>query len=432
MLRTLLTRSLVVTTLGLALAGCVADEPSIDDHLDSVTDDIDIAIRPGVFIPPIICNSIDEQFAADGGAATYGAVMGADVAVAGGTVRNYERGSIYQKGCALSVLGPLRDGFDGLGGPGGLLGWPNASGRTRADGVQYVGFDIGTLFYTAATGAHETHGSIKAKWVAMGGFAAKVGIPTTDERATPGGRYNDFQRGSIYWSGATGAFEVEGSILGKYRALGDSGSFLGFPVTDESVAADGAGRFNHFQGGSIYWSGASGAWSVRGVIRDTWNGTGGVTGTLGYPVSDETPSTDGTALLSRFQRGTICYTIATGATTVKGVGESCNKPAPVCTPTNHNFCCVGNVRQDLTKTGCSRDEARHKFETEGPHCAGILFDTSCASACTVHDICFVCTGTYLGVAGQGCFANDARASAFAHFQAYYGSTCTSLTEVPCY
>jgi hypothetical protein len=169
---------------------------------------------------------------------------------------------------------------------------------------------------------------------------------------------------------------------------------------------------------------------VKGAIREKWDATGGVTGSLGYPVSDEMSSTDGTALLSRFQHGTICYTGAGGAV-VKGVGESCNKPAPVCTPTSWSFCCVGNVREDLTKTGCTRDEARHKFETDGPHCAGLLFDTGCASACTVKDICFRCAGTDLGVAGQGCFANDARASAFAHFQAYYGMTCSSLIEMPC-
>jgi uncharacterized protein with LGFP repeats len=433
MLRTLLNRSLVVTTLGLTLAGCVAEAPEAED-VDSVTGDIDITIRPGIVVPPVLpCYSIDEQFDADGGAATFGAPTGAELATSDGlgTYRNYERGSIYRKRCALSVLGGLRDGFQRLGGPTSFLGWPNSSGRTRSDGVQYLGFDTATILYTAPTGAHEIHGSIKVKWLALGGFTSRLGVPLTDETATPGGRYNDFQRGSIYWSPATGALEIEGAIRDKWRALGAGGGFLGFPVTDETATADGVGRFNHFEGGSIFWSGASGAWSVKGSIRDKWNALGGVSSSLGYPVSDEMPSSDGTALLSRFQHGTICYTGTDGAV-VKELGASCNKPAPACTPTSWSFCCVGSVREDLTKTGCTRDEARHKFETDGPHCAGFLYDTSCASACTVKDYCFRCAGTYLDVAGQGCFANDARPSAFAHFAAYYGMSCSSLEEIACY
>jgi len=50
------------------------------------------------------------------------------------------------------------------------------------------------------------------------------------------------------------AFEVHGDIRKKYDALGGPGGPLGLPLTDETATPDGVGRFNHFQGGSIYWT----------------------------------------------------------------------------------------------------------------------------------------------------------------------------------
>ena len=50
------------------------------------------------------------------------------------------------------------------------------------------------------------------------------------------------------------AFEVHGDIRKKYDVLGGPGGPLGLPLTDETATPDGVGRFNHFQGGSIYWT----------------------------------------------------------------------------------------------------------------------------------------------------------------------------------
>jgi uncharacterized protein with LGFP repeats len=38
------------------------------------------------------------------------------------------------------------------------------------------------------------------------------------------------------------------------------------PISDETGVANGGGRFNDFQGGSIYWSPVSGAHEVRGGL----------------------------------------------------------------------------------------------------------------------------------------------------------------------
>jgi hypothetical protein len=82
--------------------------------------------------------------------------------------------------------------------------------------------------------------------------------------------------------------EVHGAILATSQELGAESSFLGYPVIDESGTPDGIGRFNHFQAGSIYWTPATGAHEVHGLIRDYWSAHGWErNAALGYPISDE-------------------------------------------------------------------------------------------------------------------------------------------------
>ena len=115
---------------------------------------------------------------------------------------------------------------------------------------------------------------IDVKYAQLGGAAGFLGAPTTAENTAPDGvgRYRHYQGGSVYWSPATGAHEVHGDIRGKWASLGWERSFLGYPLTDETTTPDGVGRYNHFQGGSIYWTPSTRAWEVHGAIRGLWAG----------------------------------------------------------------------------------------------------------------------------------------------------------------
>ncbi len=116
-----------------------------------------------------------------------------------------------------------------------------------------------------------------------------LGAPTSDEFKTPNknGAGQHFEGGSIYWSPATGAHEIHGSIKDKWASLGWENSFLGFPVTDETTTPDGFGRFNFFEGGAIYYHPHLGTFAVPRLIADVWKKEGWEKGKLGYPVSDE-------------------------------------------------------------------------------------------------------------------------------------------------
>lgn len=203
---------------------------------------------------------------------------------------------------AADVLNSVSTFITGIGEHGGRAAFP---GVIRMN-LDHIAACVRTGF--------RVYGAIGEKYAALGGASGLLGAALTDETATPDGigRYNHFQNGSIYWTQKTGAFEVHGAIRDKWAAMGWERSFLGYPITDETGAPDGKGRFNHFQHGSIYWSPKTGAHEVHGSIRDHWASLGWERSALGYPVSDETDRSGG-GRSSRFQGGAIHWTPERGA-----------------------------------------------------------------------------------------------------------------------
>jgi uncharacterized protein with LGFP repeats len=120
--------------------------------------------------------------------------------------------------------------------------------------------------------------------------------------------------GAVYWSSATGAWAVHGTIGVRYDALGAAGSALGLPRTDEKATPDGRGRYHGFQSGSIYFSPATGAWPVRGPILTRWGQLGYERSSLGYPKGDQRAVTGGQR--QDFERGYLRLNTSTGVVTV--------------------------------------------------------------------------------------------------------------------
>ncbi|WP_394827275.1 peptidoglycan DD-metalloendopeptidase family protein [Pendulispora albinea] len=170
---------------------------------------------------------------------------------------------------------------------------------------------------TCPGGKGATIGAINVKYRELGACDSVLGAPMTNELTTPDtrGRYNVFERGSIYWTAATGAHEVHGLIRDKWRDLKWETGHLGYPITDEFTPPDGQGRFNVFEGGSIYWTPWTGAHEVRGAIRDRWRDEGWEAGRLGYPTSDEYDV--GGDRQSDFEHGSIQWIRATNQTKVQ-------------------------------------------------------------------------------------------------------------------
>ena len=159
-------------------------------------------------------------------------------------------------------------------------------------------------------------GAIGAKYRALGGCGSVLGVPRSEEQRTPdgAGRYSVFDRGSIYWTEALGAFEVHGVIRDLWKELGWEPGVLGYPVSDEIATPDRQGRFSVFERGSVYWTEATGAHEVLGMIRDKWSTLEWEKGPLGYPISGEYDIPGGRR--SDFQHGSISWNASTQAVTV--------------------------------------------------------------------------------------------------------------------
>ncbi|HEX8048840.1 LGFP repeat-containing protein [Rhizobium sp.] len=156
---------------------------------------------------------------------------------------------------------------------------------------QTVVHHIGDTVSVSASGALVSLISFQKAVDAITQKAASLGLSTANvgsvvEGVTGGyvGRFSDMD---IYYSVETGAHEVHGDIRAKYNVLGGPGGLLGLPVTDEEPTPDLIGRFNHFTGGSIYWTQHTGPMSVRGQIKDLWATMGSENSELGYPVTDQ-------------------------------------------------------------------------------------------------------------------------------------------------
>ena len=211
----------------------------------------------------------------------------------------------YYNGCqpGWSCWGPryqtYSDGYRlAISEPPGGLGFWGAAGGTRCGNSP------------AAVG------EIEKKYLALGGCGSVLGAPVNEERGTPDnvGRYSVFERGSIYWTPQLGAHEVHGEIRDKWAAVGWETGLLGYPITDETKTPDGVGRYNVFEKGSIYWSPQTGAHEVHGRIRDAYKTAGWEAGSLGYPTSDEYAVTGGKR--SDFQNGSITWTESTDSTSI--------------------------------------------------------------------------------------------------------------------
>lgn len=183
--------------------------------------------------------------------------------------------------------------YDLLDGQSGFLGAPQNAVTACPDGVgffrHYAG---GSIYWSPRTGAHEVHGLIRQKWAGMGWERSFLGYPRTDEKKGKDdkqeGRVSVFEGGHVYYHPASGTFEVHGAILAKYLEIGAEASVLGYPATDETATPDKIGRFNHFQRGSIYWTPSTWAHEVHGLIRNWWAQHGWERNPqIGYPLTDE-------------------------------------------------------------------------------------------------------------------------------------------------
>lgn len=270
-----------------------------------------------------VATPIAQRYASD---ATYRQVLGLPIGAEqqdlGISYQNYQNGRAYYIptwDAVYELHGQIYNLYVQYGAHAGLGLLPGTDERTTPDGKGKYNHlystdysKAGSIYWTAQTGAHLVKGNILSKWAATGWERGPLGYPTTDQATAvkTDSQYNNFQQGSIYSSPQYGERYVVGEIYKKWGQYRYDAGFLGKPMTDETKTPDGKGRYNVFEGGSVYWSAASGAHSIGGKIRDGWAAIGWERSWLGYPTSDEYNIPGGKG--QDFQGGYIRWTPQTG------------------------------------------------------------------------------------------------------------------------
>ena len=172
----------------------------------------------------------------------------------------------------------------------------------------------------------QPYGAIGGYWQRADAGSGWLGSCTNDENSVPGGRVEAFGGGAVYWSPQTDTHSVKGAIRAYFNSMGATSSFLGLPLIDETPTPTRFGAFNHFQGGSIYWSPATGAHEVHGAIRDSWAGQSWERDWLGFPTSDEYSVSGGRR--SDFQGGSIIWDASNGAISFVRSGTAAGPTPP--------------------------------------------------------------------------------------------------------
>lgn len=180
-----------------------------------------------------------------------------DTTKPGGRRSVFSKGEIiWSRNRAIAILDQIYLEYENIGGSA-TLGFPTTIQRRLGPGVEQV-FEGGRMYYrNNAPKAHEVHGAILDKLLSLGGVM-RWGYPVTNEldflkEGNPIGKFSQFEQCTIFYNGAVGAHEVHGAIRQRYMAMGGPAGELGWPTSDEKdiPGVAGFGKANTFQNGSV-------------------------------------------------------------------------------------------------------------------------------------------------------------------------------------
>lgn len=176
-------------------------------------------------------------------------------------------------------------------------------------------FESGTAYWSPGTGAHALYGRIGARYAQMGGATSWLGFPKTGEIETPNGRgrFVHFERGSIYWTPENGAFAIPADMMGAWGKAGYENGDLKFPVGQPKDVRDGI--VQEFENGVLTRNPGGGHSVVHGAIGAKYKEMGAAESELGFPTSGEISIRGG--VFQRFENGHMYWSPGTGAKFIK-------------------------------------------------------------------------------------------------------------------
>ena len=343
------------------------------------------------------------------GRATSGTICGL---IERGCFRAHEFGAIYwspDTGAHL-VLGAIHSRWAALGWEKSRLGYPVGSESCGLrDGGCFQDFQNGAMYWSPATGAQAVEGSVRKKWASTAWETGYLGYPTAAQKCglVREGCYQQFQGGRIYWSTPSGAHVmVTGALWNHWGAQGYEGGPLGYPTGDQRCGLRDGGCFQDFEKATVYWSATTGAQPVLGAIRDKWASTTWETGYLGYPSAPQTCGLTGEGCFQQYQGGRIYVSPASRASVmVTGPiwdlwGSQGYEKGVLGYPTGDQTC-------GLADAGCAQPFQKGTVYVSASHPARIVYGNVltryAAAGAQAGTLGYPVADTVCGLIDRGCF-----------------------------
>ncbi|WP_159600303.1 hypothetical protein [Agromyces humi] len=205
-----------------------------------------------------------------------------------------------------------------MGGLSGSFGQPTGPEFGVAGGAQqeFVG---GTIYWSPATSTMAmSNGPARSGYVAAGGPAGPWGFPTSNGICAGAGCYQNFQKGRVFVTSANApAYFISSKLVQILDAAGGPTGTLGFPISNETaVAGNGGGTVTTFAGGTVYSSPRATVTMTGTPIHTAYTSAGGPAGGWGWPVAAQAGGQPDGGTYQQFTGGHVYYTAATGAVLV--------------------------------------------------------------------------------------------------------------------
>lgn len=192
--------------------------------------------------------------------------------------------------------------YQETGGPGSTLGLPAGAEKETPSGEgRYQEYERGFIFYHPSFGANVMEFEIARKWLDSSIGTTKIagsitfirdylGFPVRDtQRTHEGGNVCYFERGMIIFRPDHGSFVLYGELYLGYRKGGGVELNSIGLPIEDQGITADGGAVVVFDFGNLYWSKKTNTFAVRGDILKRYRLMSGPDGNLGYPISNEEP-----------------------------------------------------------------------------------------------------------------------------------------------
>jgi uncharacterized protein with LGFP repeats len=220
----------------------------------------------------------------------------------------FQHGAMYSSPSTGThqVSGRIYTTWQELGADTGF-GLPVADQRSSQG--RHVGvFTGGIIAYSAGTGCWPVREPVLARWRATGGWTGPLGLPVGGVYDYGGQRRRQsFSGGGIFVTPNDGVHVLTGVYWAKWQAVKGISAGIGVPITD--VLARSGWSTVKFEDGAMYSGAATGTRYIPGALYRAFVQQGGVTA-LGLPRTDPYPV--GALLRIDFQQGSLVLDPTTG------------------------------------------------------------------------------------------------------------------------